>query len=211
MSLLQQTLQLSHLLVRRRHKRHLLLDLHLTLLQGRLDVLHLLLHALLLPHLPLALRLHGANVVLQPLDFTLQLQLIRLRGAQLVLQLHQLRAQAHNLIHLHVPLTRELLLLPEQLIHSGLLAQAQPCALLHQPSEVCNLQLQLLDGLFCTCFLLVACVYHFPRLLDFLLQSLDGVLVLLAELQCCLHLGSIRNNLRIQLPALLDEPFLALM
>ena len=62
------------------------------------------------------------------------------------------------------------------------------------------------NRLLCARLLLIRAVDHFPSLLNLLLEAADGELVLLTELERRLHLGGVGNNLRVELPALLDKP-----
>ena len=109
----------------------LLLDLALPCLQAQPQLLHLLVHALLLAQLALRLQLALRHPVLQALDVGVELQLVVLRVPQLLLRLHQLPPQRHDLIHLLVALADQVLLLLQQVVQSRLLAHGQARALLH--------------------------------------------------------------------------------
>lgn len=56
--------------------------------------------------------------------------------------------------------------------------------------------------------LLMAGIHRLPCFLNLLFEGHNGLLVLLAELEGCLHLCGIAHNLRVELSALLDQPLL---
>mmetsp|Transcript_39020 Transcript_39020/g.96027 ORF Transcript_39020/g.96027 Transcript_39020/m.96027 type:complete len:542 (-) Transcript_39020:133-1758(-) len=176
-----------------------------------LDLLDLLLQALLLPLLPLNLRAALSDLLLQRHDICLVSELLRLKSTCAVVQVHDLIARRDELLREVVALRRQLLLLLRQLVHCVLLPQSEPCALLDEARQVCDLEFELLDSLLGALLLLVARVHHLPRFLNLLLERRNRVLVLLRQLQRGLHLGCIGHNLLVELATLLDQPLLALV
>ena len=100
---------------------------------------------------------------------------------------------------------RELFLSAHDLLEHGLLPDAQPRALLHEPAQVVDLVLELLDGLLGADLLLVGRVHHLPRLFHLLFQRRDARLVLLRQLERRLHFGRVVDDLGVQLAAFLDQ------
>ena len=92
---------------------------------------------------------------------------------------------------------------------AGMLMQICNAALDMPGWQGSRTHLQLLDRLLGLSLLLMASIDHLPCLLNLLLQGSDGGLVLLVQLQGCLHLGCISHDLGIELAALLHQTLLA--
>mmetsp|Transcript_7245 Transcript_7245/g.15802 ORF Transcript_7245/g.15802 Transcript_7245/m.15802 type:complete len:274 (-) Transcript_7245:39-860(-) len=180
-------------------------------LQCLLQLQELLFEALAATQLPLRLSPLGVEHVLQVTDLHLALQLIILMRLYSV---GEADVVIGHLLHLSlelVPRPQEFVPLANEAIDGVLLVHAKTCTLLHEVTEVCNLYLEVVDGLLCSLLLFVGGLHHLPSPLDLLLQVLDRGLVLLGEAQSSLNLRSIGHDLCIQLPAFLDEALLALV
>mmetsp|Transcript_49604 Transcript_49604/g.142220 ORF Transcript_49604/g.142220 Transcript_49604/m.142220 type:complete len:378 (+) Transcript_49604:1523-2656(+) len=139
-------------------------------------------------------------------------------GGPLCLQLRDLAGQVGILLLQlddlpleHVAILDQVILFLHQLVDHVLLVDAQTGPLLHEPTQLRDLSLQVLDSLFGPLLLLVRGLDHFPCSLDLPLQRSDRLLVLLRQLQGSLHLDRILDNLGVQLAALLDQVLLTLV
>mmetsp|Transcript_80235 Transcript_80235/g.232964 ORF Transcript_80235/g.232964 Transcript_80235/m.232964 type:complete len:253 (+) Transcript_80235:1766-2524(+) len=136
---------------------------------------------------------------------------LRLHLLDLRVQVRVLLLQLNDLTLQHVPVLDQVVLLLHQLIDHVLLIDAQTGALLHEPPELGDLRLQVLDRLLRALLLLVRRLDHLPRSLDLALEGGDCGLVLLRQLQRRLHLHRILHNLGVELSAFLDQLLLALV
>mmetsp|Transcript_20737 Transcript_20737/g.69277 ORF Transcript_20737/g.69277 Transcript_20737/m.69277 type:complete len:262 (-) Transcript_20737:359-1144(-) len=159
----------------------LLLRLHLLplLLQRRLDLLDLLLQSLLLADFSLHVALALVDLLLQGHDVCLVSLFLCVQSPALLLQVHDLVPRRHELLRQVVSFCCQLVLLLCKLVHSVLLPQRQPSPLLHEPAEVGDLELELLDGFLRSLLLLMGGINHLPGLLNLLLERGDRVLILL--------------------------------
>mmetsp|Transcript_27932 Transcript_27932/g.92772 ORF Transcript_27932/g.92772 Transcript_27932/m.92772 type:complete len:378 (-) Transcript_27932:48-1181(-) len=139
-------------------------------------------------------------------------------GGPLCLQLRDLAGQVGVLLLQlddlpleHVAILDQVILFLHQLVDHVLLVDAQTGPLLHEPTQLRDLSLQVLNRLFGPLLLLVRGLDHFPCALDLPLQRSDRLLVLLRQLQGSLHLDRILDDLGVQLAALLDQVLLTLV
>mmetsp|Transcript_10919 Transcript_10919/g.28631 ORF Transcript_10919/g.28631 Transcript_10919/m.28631 type:complete len:460 (+) Transcript_10919:1348-2727(+) len=177
--LLQLSLQPSNLLSPLIHKGLLLADFSRFVFHPFLHLLQLLVEKLLSASLALSLSSFGGDHILEGMDFVLSCKFLLLKLTHPFLVLDDLIAKGNNLGLLGFTILQQLLLHFRQLLHCAFLANGETCTFFHQPAQVLNFQLELLNCLFCLGFTLLSGVNHLPRFLQFLPEVANESLVLL--------------------------------
>mmetsp|Transcript_5328 Transcript_5328/g.11835 ORF Transcript_5328/g.11835 Transcript_5328/m.11835 type:complete len:247 (-) Transcript_5328:192-932(-) len=156
-----------------------ILDLSEMLIQILPEILQLLVQLLLHRGLVLHIGLRLGQRPLEAVELGLALILLSFQGGNLLEELCVVLGQLLNLPLEHILMLHQIVLLLDQIVHSVLLIDTQPRALLHQAAQIGNLHLQIMNSVFGSLFLLVGRLHHLPGPLNLLFQSCNCRLILL--------------------------------